>query len=429
MKKTIIIQCLLLIFIIGCSFGELNGQTNSKKEIHIEDKNEIELKNASKDVDTPQDNVEVIPSQEAVQTTDEASNDLENTPQDAVVVHVIPGQEPVQTINKEVSKTLETDKVVVIEDDGSFFSMVGSSGKDIFVDIPKVTNKFYSMGYEDNYDFIAVFTDFPSSYNGAYLVSRNIKGIGIGLEEVDNTNNYGSKGRLKTVSYLSNSVYDLQDNKLYYGTWVPSDSLLATLLHEIGHHWCCYAGKQLGMVHTSNLAAGHWRISAGHPRDEKDESASLDTDGDVLGGIDVINNNDDTVTFVDVSGVSGFHKFHPFTLYLMGLIPKEEVNPILYFESIDGKSFISLFGYQGSSVIEVKKKWITIDDLINVEGERIPDFSSSQKDFRMAVILVIEKGNEVSPEAIKIMNEIADKFPDWWNRATDGRSTMSTNLN
>lgn len=343
-------------------------------------------------------------------------------PQIAQTISVEFNFEPITNFNQKLSRVISTNQIhlynnfVVVEDDGTLSDKGGPLSVGSFLDIGTVARSLYSSRLKDDYDFIGIFTDFGSGSNGALNVFNDVKGIGY---ETDQTQNYGSNKKLKTISYLSAAITDVQGNKIYYGSErLPVDSLLATLQHEIGHHWCCYVGKEVGLTEDG----GHWQLSAGHPHQIEQETRSLDTDADTLGGIDVIDNADDTVTFVNVAGNSGFSKFHPFTLYLMGFMSKEEVKPILYIQSKDGQSLIT------RSISEVTKKWISIDDLIQVAGERVPDYSKSQKDFKMALILVTEKGKEPSPEAINLMNHIADKFPDWWSRATDGRSTMSTEL-
>ena len=142
-----------------------------------------------------------------------------------------------------------------------------------------------------------------------------------------------------------------------------------------------------------------------------------------MGGLDAVENSDGTVSIVSAFEVARAVKFHPFTLYLMGLMPKEEVPPILYITNKEDRPFYLLPKH-----LKVTKKWISIDDLIAVEGERVPNYSTSQKNFKIAVILVTEQGKQVDPQAIILMNGIVSRISEMWANTTGGRSTMTIGL-
>ncbi len=80
----------------------------------------------------------------------------------------------------------------------------------------------------------------------------------------------------------------------------------------------------------------------------------------------------------------------PIDLYLAGLVPPEEVPDLGQFEryrKLDSADFCD--GSTGLLATSIRTH--SIDDIIERYGNRFPDHSQSQKDFRAAVILLVNK--------------------------------------
>lgn len=74
-------------------------------------------------------------------------------------------------------------------------------------------------------------------------------------------------------------------------------------------------------------------------------------------------------------------------LYLMGFIPKDDVSPIHWLRNevyVSGAA--PVYTYTADELVTT-----TIDDLIAVEGPRVPDHLSAQHDFRMLLVVVTPK--------------------------------------
>ncbi len=151
-------------------------------------------------------------------------------------------------------------------------------------------------------------------------------------------------------------------------------------------------------------------------RRQVQESFLLDSDASVLYGNDWKDNKDGTFTS------TGKEKYYsPLDLYLAGFYSKSQVPPMLL---IDNPSIDPARLPEVGTTIAGTAKTITIDDIIAAEGERIPDASSSQKNFKTAFILITTPntftGNEL-PGIENIRNGWAGRFAS----LTYGKGTIA----
>lgn len=100
------------------------------------------------------------------------------------------------------------------------------------------------------------------------------------------------------------------------------------------------------------------------------------------------NNNDGTFTATSVR-----NSFSPLDLYLMGMIPKEQVPPILL---IDNPAIDKTQLPQLGATVSGTAKTVTIDDIIAAEGARIPDSTTAQKRFDVGFVLLTRPGDSAT---------------------------------
>lgn len=300
----------------------------------------------------------------------------------------------------------------VIEDDGSL-SWTDDSGNR-FLKNEEVAKTFYK-NHRDSYDFLGIYSDFPTIYDGSSLVSNDVGGVG--LATVNYTNLYGSTGKLKTISklYLLPFSADIDENGLKSVLW--QDFFL--LAHEIGHHWCCHINSNPQIAGQG----GHWLVSFGHSFDQSMLKNQLDTDGlDIMGGADFIDNKDGTFTMRDYSAINArVSNFFPFTRYLMGFLAPEEVPDTIM---LTFPSPVNTIAFTSTA----QKNTIGLSDIVTTNGVRTPAYPNAQKDFSTALILVVDKGKQPTEQVKMRMQNLVDNFPWYWTRATHCASTMSTNL-
>ena len=238
---------------------------------------------------------------------------------------------------------------------------------------PDIIRSFYTY-FGDDYDFIAVVEQFrPRAGARFYRRVRNDT-LGLGLPLLDNGATYGSPSRLQgIVDYPIDSFFDLAEK----GS-----------IHELGHRWISYLNDP-----ALTLAQGHWLIS--------------DLAYGIMGG--------------SSSGVQGFgfpwtlveqpdgdylvqdtefaRTFNDLELYLMGLVPKEEVGEHFVFQNQDQTP-------RHGGVLAGPVDRVTIDDIIAVYGPRVPGADEAQTSFRIATI-VLSWGCLLSPAEMAFFDHMA----------------------
>lgn len=292
-------------------------------------------------------------------------------------------------LSASVLSSAQDTPFAVLIDDGT---LTHSGPGGLVLDLRAVARKFYET-YADNADFMAVFTDFDLQEFGAacYRVKNDVRGIGYAL--FDNTAHYGSSGRLQCV---------LMMNRLA-GTGV---NLIA---HECGHRWIAYVrhldaeSKVSSALLTTYPPPVHW-------------TQNMVTAGwDLMGGRPWLDNGDGTFTMDESADRSG-RDFSNLDLYLMGLIEPAGVGPILYIKADHeaGGTETTIAG----SLVEV-----SVEDIIAVEGPRLPGVSDSQKDFNMALVLVTQHG--ASDAELDALETITTLWPERWKQITRGLATTT----
>jgi hypothetical protein len=175
--------------------------------------------------------------------------------------------------------------------------------------------------------------------------THQIQGINIGSDPTK----FPDNSQLLAVMYLSD------DAQLGSGT----------LLHEMSHTWANHVVPELD---------GHWHLS--------DVGGLLG--GEPRGTIQDLGGGQYAVPF----GGATEPRAADIEMYLAGLWPKEKVEPFVWvrnavYQSTDQDTFEAL--YTGEGLVRV-----TIDDVIAEYGARIPDHTSSVRDFRMLPIIVTD---------------------------------------
>jgi hypothetical protein len=82
---------------------------------------------------------------------------------------------------------------------------------------------------------------------------------------------------------------------------------------------------------------------------------------------------------------------------------------------------------EGHPIFKADRVKITIQDVITVEGPRLPAVDESQKNFNTGIVLLVEHGNKPSRELIERANGIRETWIDYWATTTGHRSSMTVN--
>ncbi|MFI0416317.1 MAG: CARDB domain-containing protein [Candidatus Thiodiazotropha sp.] len=255
--------------------------------------------------------------------------------------------------------------------------------------------------HPDNYDFIVVFSTFEFDTGNAMAFYHRLQNQvqGINLPIYDNSNLFGSAGKLKGYIDMA-ALTRYETNPLNPGF----DDTLSVLAHEMLHQW----GPSVRFMQTDNTPSdaliGHLGVHW---------SYLLDSDASLEYGADWKDNGDGTFTSV---GVKRF--FSPLDLYLMGYYKQEEVPPFYLIENPDiDKTALP----EENVTISGARRDITIDDIIAAEGPRIPSADEAQHDFRFAFVLLTGQGETVTEDQILALNHIRREFMTRYAILTGGR--------
>jgi hypothetical protein len=240
-------------------------------------------------------------------------------------------------------------------------------------------------------------SDLAENVPYAINVSNTIQNIG--MEIFDDTAKFGSAGRLRTAIYHSFGGIDIMD-------------------HELGHSWAAYVGGSLGLLHDP----AHWSTMADV---QGQMGAYYFGPGGEIGHF--AHNGDYTWRLIPNTEVE---PYSPLELYLMGLIPPEEVPDVHTLHDPDLSD--------PNVIIAGSHTTVTMDEIIAEEGgPRLPSAAESQKDFNMAFIVTQDAPyNDAAYAFFTLLSqmlmskdpplEYSSHAPFYW--ATGGRGTLDTRL-
>ena len=256
----------------------------------------------------------------------------------------------------------------------------------------------------------------------ALPIRNDVLGIGKpGAEELfplfDNSADYGSQGRLRTIISMNNLM--LWEDDPLEAVWGPATSTLSVVAHEFEHAW----GVFINPPELLGREQAHWNFY-------------LHTSGSLMGGNDIRDNGDGTFTTLKPKDI-----YSPLDLYLMGLMSPEEVTPTFlvtepyeldlpppYDEEYIFADDITIADPLADVTFRGERKEITIEDIIMLNGPRVPNAELSQKDFQVAFILLTMDNEEPTPDEIDKVEAVRRFWPPYFHRAADNRATMVSTL-
>ena len=257
-----------------------------------------------------------------------------------------------------------------------------------FLPLEEYTKRFYEH-FEDNFDFLFVASNLVRSgdmLGVSYYISVKNDVQGIGEPLFSDTGRWGSRGRLQGVIGLPFVALAEDPEWLEAREWTPFGG--GPGLHEVMHRWANFIWP----------AGAHWGFSSANG---------------LLGGFDIALLEDHgsgryTAGWFNTDGTSDL-PFSPIELYLAGLAPPEEVPDLWVAEDGEwlldglGNRRLASNGYPLFTASRIRT--LTIEDIIAEHGQRIPAVNRSQKDFRAAVILLVNEDHPANLQVLKRLSE------------------------
>jgi Glucodextranase, domain B len=264
----------------------------------------------------------------------------------------------------------------------------------------KVAQEYYKT-HNDNLDFLVIFSTFDYAMpdpdtQGVYMSVRNDT-LGINQIVFDNSTYYGSNSKLQGTIDMGN-VSALAVNP--YGEQL--NQTLTVLSHEFAHRFGAYVRYKLPDNSLSTALLG---------KDNSHWSYLLDSQGSVMYGNGWSDNGDGTFTSTTI-----MNSYSPLDLYLMGMIPKEQVPSMLLIDNpaID-KTQLPFLG----ATINGTASTVSINDIVAAEGERVPSASTSQKQFNVGYILLVRHGDSMG-QAAQTLDVVRKGFAGRFAEQTNG---------
>ena len=299
----------------------------------------------------------------------------------------------------------------------------------------------------DDYDVVIIWTTFFNyTFGGAFYapIANEVRGINGDQSGAFPSETYNRGPQL----YGGRRLRGLIDMHVWYqcDVWnsfgLPCDldppfrenffTPYATLAQEVGHQWGAFV----------EVARGNRKGLLG--RDDSHWSYYMDSDGSPMEGNDWIDNGDGSFT-VNPDQRTMTTAYNDLDLYLMGLMPPEEVQNWFVIVGPDPRVDVATppwptEGQQGAGpgTVTGKKMVYTIQDVIDAEGERVPTAAESEKLHRELWVLVhlpIDDANPTNQERDTSANverrlQDLEKFRRHWNemfyRITDHRMRAIT---
>ncbi len=247
----------------------------------------------------------------------------------------------------------------------------------------------------NEFDFVNVVFARSQIENRYHFATQN-KVTGIGNVNVfDVTAQYGGLTRLLGISVFPSHTF--------------FDGANFGHQHELGHQWIAFLKNA-----ELSLGSPHWPSST-MAFDLMGQSTAGSSQGGAFQCKLTPEGNGLRTAFSDVYKAA---VFNPLDLYLMGLMPASEV-PDQWV--ITDPTFAANWGTMcDGRLLTTGFSRLTISDVITVNGPRVPDYSSTQRTFRVATVVVSD--GLLSPDAMSFFDYFAKRMEARERVAvTDGR--------
>lgn len=280
--------------------------------------------------------------------------------------------------------------------------------------------------HPDDSQFLIVYTTWtlPAGVGALYqAVANDVQGIGyehiaeldpiIPEPYFDDTPGSQFQGFMhmnRWTQYLGNDEGGLDDEviSLIFG-------------QEFGHAW-------LAFPHVA-LEGANPRVMLG--RSDAHWSFYLHTAGSPVQGHDWVDNGDGTFT----AQKTDFFEFSDLDLYLMGLIPPEDVEPFFAIESpsdcVDSASQDGgcappdAFQFQADSyTVTGTRRDLTVQDIIASEGARVPAWPDAPSEYDVSFILIKRPDETLSEEELEAMDAIVRRSIEIFDAQTRGLASI-----
>ena len=281
------------------------------------------------------------------------------------------------------------------------------------LDLVALSRKFYQT-HADNFDQLVLWTDsaiIQDAFAYETTVANEIRGIGIDV--YDASRDFGSGGRLRSLAVMDwLGKYPDDPQQKFLG----ENNTVSVLGQEVGHRWLAFLEFRDRNGQPSQALLGralaHW-------------SFFFDSDASVMEGNDI----------EDLGGGSfrttaAVQRYSRLDQYAMGLVPESQVPAFFYVESptnVTPARSASDAPRVGVTFNGTRRD-ILIQDIVAVQGVRVPSAADSPKLHRQAFIYLVTAGRSQDAGQVDKVDRIRRQWETFFLQATDNRMRADTRL-
>jgi hypothetical protein len=191
--------------------------------------------------------------------------------------------------------------------------------------------------------------------------------------------------------------------------------------HEMGHRWSAFVSAKVN-GEIIPLGPTHWARGLQAPVAFPYQRP---TEASAMGGGVWQDNFDGTFTQLDDDYYVPATGWSYLDLYLMGFITAAEVPDFFILRNLAPAGRDP----NGHPIFKADRTKVTIQDVIAVEGPRLPGVEQSQKNFNSGIVVITEHGQKPSQGLLENAEGIRKQWIDYWSTTTGHRSSMTATPN
>ena len=288
-------------------------------------------------------------------------------------------------------------------------------------DIAAIQAFYASHPNRDVYDFIYLITDFPFDLGDAfafYLPLRNdATGIGLPVGQSSETANINSQ-KIQGLLNLSNISQQYPASPVT--RFLGANHALSIMGQEQGHRWLSFVSHPSDPLLLLGRDDAHWNFFMNIESTISSPAARRSSSAE--GSVWRDNGNG---SFTSVNLIDGFSLLDQ---YLMGLRPAADVPDTFVITNTSGTvrtresnpfPNVNVFG---------TKQTVTMNQILQANGNRTPTTATSQKNFRAAVVLLVQQGTQASQATLDKVTLYRLAWESYFFQSTSGLASINTGL-
>lgn len=289
-------------------------------------------------------------------------------------------------------------------------------------DIAAIQAFYAAHPNRDVYDFVYLITDFQFDLGDAfafYLPLRNdAAGIGLPVGQSSEATNINSQ-KIQGLLNLSNISQQYPASPVT--RFLGANHALSIMGQEQGHRWLSYVGYPGGNpILLLGRDDAHWNFFMNIESTVSSPAAPRSSSAE--GSVWRDNGNG---SFTSVNLVDGFSLLDQ---YLMGLRPASDVPDTFVITNTSGTvrtresnpfPNVNVFG---------TKQTVTMNQILQANGNRTPNSTASQKTFRAAVVLLVQAGTQASQTTLDKVTLYRLAWESYFFQSTSGLASINTGL-